>query len=400
MGKKLLILTSKIYPALGGVEEVVNQLSSGLSKRDWEVSVLTNFYRTEKPGLSSMMQFFIQPLVNRIKGLFFIGYMQNGYRVFETYYIFWGISFIRNILSIFLFPFVLIHFSVNLLRVRPDIINMHFADNVVFYAILSKYLLPYSKIVVSLHGVDVMKFPMKSKIQRDLLKRVIEISDKVVFVSENLKRVFESNIGELNKEKVKIVYNSVAKVFLESKPTDSMVEDKYLLCHGRLVYKKGFDTVIKSYLELEKENLINLPKLYISGFGEEEENLKLLAKSSTNIIFTRASNHFETIRLMDDALIFISPSREEPFGIVNLEAMSRKVPVISTNVGGIVEYLENDVNGILVSPDNVEQLGDAIKKLLNNTELRNSIGKMGYNTVKELFTDKVFVEKYEKVFKF
>ena len=96
--------------------------------------------------------------------------------------------------------------------------------------------------------------------------------------------------------------------------------------------------------------------------------------------------------------IFVLPSRSEGFGRVNLEAMAMGKPVISTNVGGIPEVVLDGVTGILVPPGNSKDLAHAIMRLLNDYELRESIGKQGRRRVEEHFTLQAHAQRIEEIY--
>src|SRR4029079_19216509 len=90
--------------------------------------------------------------------------------------------------------------------------------------------------------------------------------------------------------------------------------------------------------------------------------------------------------LMQRCEMFVLPSRAEPFGIVLIEAMACRKPVIATRVGGIPEIIEDGQNGILVEPDNPEKLAEAIIRVLKNRDLQTSLANCGYAVVHERFS--------------
>lgn len=93
-----------------------------------------------------------------------------------------------------------------------------------------------------------------------------------------------------------------------------------------------------------------------------------------------------------NADVFVFPSFNETFGLVNLEAMENKLPVISTNVGGIPDVVVNDVNGYVCKPKDVTDLANKIERLLSDRNGRVRMGENGYKMFKERFT----VTSFEK----
>jgi glycosyltransferase involved in cell wall biosynthesis len=86
------------------------------------------------------------------------------------------------------------------------------------------------------------------------------------------------------------------------------------------------------------------------------------------------------------AAIFCLPTKLEPFGIVFIEAMSYKLPVVATNIGAIPDFIMNNQNGYLVEPNNVQQLATALIDLLDNPKKCQAFGERSYEVVTEKYT--------------
>ena len=93
--------------------------------------------------------------------------------------------------------------------------------------------------------------------------------------------------------------------------------------------------------------------------------------------------------------IFCMPSLTEAFGVVFLEAMSAGVPVIGSRTGGIVEIIQNEVNGLLVNPGDHQELTQKVLRLLKDTNLRERLRNEGLETVKHFTVDKMMAETYQ-----
>ena len=88
----------------------------------------------------------------------------------------------------------------------------------------------------------------------------------------------------------------------------------------------------------------------------------------------------QVANLLHGCEVFVLPSRSEPFGIVLVEAMACKKPIVATTAGGIPEIIENQKNGILVEPDNEKALAEALITVLKDENLRINIAVKGYST--------------------
>ena len=82
--------------------------------------------------------------------------------------------------------------------------------------------------------------------------------------------------------------------------------------------------------------------------------------------------------------IFILPSYDEAFGVVYLEAMSFKKPVIGTEGEGIEDIIKDGENGLLVKPRDVASIVEKLELLIRSPKLRNELGIKGFNSIKNL----------------
>ena len=100
-----------------------------------------------------------------------------------------------------------------------------------------------------------------------------------------------------------------------------------------------------------------------------------------------------------DIYLFPSIMQSEAFGIVQLEAMKYSKPVINTNLGTGVNYVSiHKVTGLTVEPKNSDELANAINKLLNDDNLRETLGQNAKKRVKEVFDIKTNKNKYKELY--
>ena len=105
-------------------------------------------------------------------------------------------------------------------------------------------------------------------------------------------------------------------------------------------------------------------------------------------------DYSELVKVYQSADIFVNPVIwEEPFGLVNIEAMATGLPVISSKVGGITEIVVEGETGLLIPPNNIQALVEAIERLLDDEKLRVKMGKEGRRRVERFFTWETHVNK-------
>jgi glycosyltransferase involved in cell wall biosynthesis len=148
----------------------------------------------------------------------------------------------------------------------------------------------------------------------------------------------------------------------------------------RLLWVRSFSTIynpimaINVALELKK----TYPNVALCMVGPNKENLLEKCKNyahlhSIDVKFTGKLSKDEWIKLSQDYNIFINTTHFDNTPVSVIEAMALGLPVVSTNVGGIPYLISNNENGLLVNDDDAIAMANAIKKLLNNPEQRNSI---------------------------
>jgi glycosyltransferase involved in cell wall biosynthesis len=171
-------------------------------------------------------------------------------------------------------------------------------------------------------------------------------------------------------------------------PADAQV----LASVSRLFSWKGQRELLRAFA-LVRQELPNLRLLIVGADAREVEGgsftdeLKTLAHSlgiAADVIFTGPRS--DVARVMAACDLFTMPSFEEPFGLVFLEAMAMKKPVIALDNGGTPEVVEHGRSGLLSSPQDIPGLAQNILTLLKDPELRAKMGEYGRAQVSERFS--------------
>ena len=159
-----------------------------------------------------------------------------------------------------------------------------------------------------------------------------------------------------------------------SDPTrDSSIPRPFILAIGRLVPQKGFDLLLRAFAQSRSRQHSSL---VILGEGPEWHNLQCLAerlgiRERVHLLgFVQDPDEFYR-----QSTLFVLSSRFEGFPNVLLEAMSFGIPVLSFDCSsGPRRIIENEFNGLLVPPGDVEALSVAIDRLMNDEPERHYLG--------------------------
>lgn len=226
------------------------------------------------------------------------------------------------------------------------------------------------KNILSLHGGDIYdpskKYSPHRKIYlRKIVKWVLNNSNVIVAQSSNTR---ENTLRHYdNTKNIKIIplpYESIKFRKISKKELGLEPKKKYIIGVGRLIKRKGFEYFIKALALLPKD-----VEGLIIGDGPEEENLLALArqlKVEDRLHLLGFVSEEKKFQYLDNSDVFVLSSLHEGFGIVLQEAMQVGLPIVATNNGGQIDFIEDDENGFLVPPENEAKLAEKISLLIND----------------------------------
>ncbi len=161
----------------------------------------------------------------------------------------------------------------------------------------------------------------------------------------------------------------------------------------RLVEQKGVDDFIKVASKVEK--LCDDCSFVVVGEGNKRSELEHMAATyNVNIHFLGDRSDVPTLLKVFDIFLF-TPKRES-FGIVVLEAMAAKVPVLGFSVGGTKEIIQRCRSGLMIEQRDDDRLAEMAVELLQDRKLYSQISNTGYNYVKKFYDIKPSIEKLER----
>lgn len=155
-------------------------------------------------------------------------------------------------------------------------------------------------------------------------------------------------------------------------------DDFIVLSVGELNKNKNQQVIIKALSVLKEKNIHYM----LCGKGDQLENLRTLSKKlglEKNVHFLGYRKNVVEICSQADA--FVMPSHREGLPVASLEAMYSGLPLVTSNIRGLVDVMENGVSGYLCDPDDVQAFAKGIKKLRGNEELRKRMAERNEKTV-------------------
>ncbi|MEB3755318.1 MAG: glycosyltransferase family 4 protein [Desulfurococcales archaeon] len=206
--------------------------------------------------------------------------------------------------------------------------------------------------------------------------------------AEFFRRVSKDSIIEVLGEcveEVKVGSSYVERVLAKY----GLERESYLLSVGRLVWYKGYDLLINAWRSMERK--FGWLKLVIVGsdWGYKRIILSMVKKYGLrNVVLLKDIPFLELHALYEASLAVVQLSRFETFHRVSLEAWSHRKPIVALDLGPATEHISPDA-GILVR-DNVQEIEEAITRLVTDEKLRHGMGERGY----VIFKSKYNVESY------
>lgn len=245
--------------------------------------------------------------------------------------------------------------------------------------------IPYS---FTAHAKDIFA----DTVDRAFLTRKINESRFAVTVTEYNRRFLVEQHPGVNADRIRVLYNGVDLDFFSQDGTVIRHDPPVILGIGRLVAKKGFADLVRATDILKQSG--QRFRCVIIGQGREESTLRGMIEESnlTAEVELAGAKHQEEVRdLMRSASVLCLPclraddGNQDALPTVLLEAMACGLPVVSTQLSGIPEIIDDGVSGLLVEPSNPHGLAGALSCVLTSPELRQRLIRNGRRKVEQHF---------------
>lgn len=267
------------------------------------------------------------------------------------------------------------------------------------------FLTRKNKQIVHLHGGGIKKLiydkhPFLYKVNIALLNRV----NKIIVLSDSLKSIYHDinnheNIISIPNFAENSLFLSLSKI--RRKYSQPILRILYL---SNLIEEKGYNELLESVKELNKENLSIKIQLDFAGAFDcniQKEIFLNDIKSRGNITYHGVVEGKIKSKLLEGAHVFCLPTyyRYEGQPISILEAYASGCIVITTNQGGIGDIFEDKINGFLVKPHSINDIIRSVKRIIKlGKEERYRIGSQNMQTCREKYSEAEYLKRIYETF--
>ena len=279
------------------------------------------------------------------------------------------------------FPFRHLKIMRLVMKMKPDIVHAHFITKFGFHGAL----LGFHPLVMSAWGSDVLVIPNNSKLLWHFTKFSLRKADKIYAVSRDMATKIVDNFG-ISDDNVKVVPFGVDMdlFHLESKRDNKQDEIITVFSNRNFLEVYNIKTLINA-IPIVIENNANV-RFVIKGSGPLEKTLKGLVGTlniDEYVTFIGWTEYRDMPRYLHDCDIYVSTAISDGTPVSVLEAMACGKACIVTDVGGVGEWIENDVSGRLIPPQQPQVLAKNILELCKEPDKRESFGMNAHNVVTE-----------------
>ena len=381
----IAIFASAFHPSLGGVEELVRQLAHALARGGHRALIVTERWPRDLPAHETFEELDVyrfplrEPLaggapVARLKSQITTALTRPGTH--------------RQIAE--------------LLRSQGcELVHVQCVSPGALYAreAARRLELPF---VVTLQGeltMDATQLYQRSPGARQIMRDSLDAAHAITACSgQTLEEAAEFR-GQPFGPRGRVVYNGIRLAdFAQQAPREH--PKPFVLGIGRHVPQKGFDVLLRAYALARQQfgDDAGFPDLLLAGNGPQHEEFKALSSE----LGLEGAAHFVgrvdrpgAVALFKGCSFFVLPSRHEPMGIVNLEAMAAGRAVVASRVGGVPELVEDGQNGLLVPQGDERALAQALLRLVRDPALNARLGAEGARRVQAFDWDAIAAQYLE-----
>jgi glycosyltransferase involved in cell wall biosynthesis len=281
-------------------------------------------------------------------------------------------------------PVAFVRLVAGLMRVRPAVLHTHLvhAD---LYGLTAGALARVPVRVSTKHGFN----EFRSRRWLGVADRAVaRLAHRQIAISRGLAQ-YLAEVEGFDAEGFDVVHYGIAA---GPEPPPYEGQTPRLLAIGRLIPIKGFDVLLEAFAQARAR----IPSLTLEIAGDGALRERLEASAGDGVSFLGRVDPIGPA--IERAAVVVVPSRGEGFGMVALEAMERGRAVIASAVGGLPELVAAGETGLLVPPEQVEPLADAIVEIASDLERARAMGAAGRARALELFREEAPADAVEALY--
>ncbi len=253
------------------------------------------------------------------------------------------------------------------------------------YAILKKLKNKNIRLITHFH-CNVNLHANMNRLTKKYFKRLIRISSKVLVLNELSKQAVLSLCPEAIVDKIPNFINDEERLL--SKKSINVNLEKVIFV--------GFVRRRKGIIELY-EAAKSFPNITFRVIGQRDSELQMITPPS-NVSLLSHADRGVIFEELDSSDVFLFPSHTEGFSLALLEAMSRGLPIIATDVGANKEMIDYNKGGIIIDVCSPNQIVEALNKLSDST-IRKEYSSFNLIKVETSYTDKVVIQRILDIYK-
>lgn len=379
---RILITTYWDYPVVGGLQNYITTLKHGLEKLGHTVDVLApNYFPKESKKLKKII-------------------IKESKQFYKSRYGCYSEKIVKENQRLCIYEMVLRNMDLE----QYDIFHAQDRFTANILGRLNQY---YQKpLIFTPHGFMTQRKLKFNLIEKDsveaayylsLDQKAIESATHTIILCEAFRPAL-TNLGAKN-HKMTTVYTGIDFKSKNKKKKKVENQDKIIVtCVSRLRPRKGHKYLFEA-LALIKNELKNV-EIWIVGDGEMkdrlEEQVQTLGLKNVSFLGERKN----VPELLSKSDIYVLPTTSDTLPIAIIEAMLADKAIITTNIGGIPEIIQNYDTGLIVEPGNSEQLAEKLSLLLRDEMLRKDIAQNANAFAKKHLTSKNMTKKIEEIYQF
>ncbi|MCA1202390.1 glycosyltransferase family 4 protein [Priestia flexa] len=372
----VLMVSSMVHPAKGGVQTYIDTLISGLTKKGHIVKLIDlSMQSILTDGQKVLLHNFRNTILKKLEE----------YNAPDLIY---NELCKRMLIEIFkhidVSEFDLIHSNSG---VATEAIKVSFPNKPLVGTVHGSYYSEYLLYMNLPHGYRSLQTEFIKKFDTS----AVSLPDKVITVSS----FQDPQMPNISSEKREVIHNGINCSNFQPKYTrNSPIR---IATSGLLIKRKGYDILLEAALHLMNSQY----NFNIDFYGDGDDKEELESYANTHYLPVTFKGHVpkEVIQKeLPEYDFFIQPSRYEPFGLSVTEAMASGCVVIGSDVGGILDQIIHLENGYLFKSESVESLYGVLINAFENVSLNKTIAKRGRKRVEEEFSIEAMCTKTENVY--